>query len=83
VDWTNLHSAAFNGDVKRVRKLLEKGENPNIKNKDGWTPLHVAAFWDRVDVVALLLERGADPTPKIKTARRRCTKRRLWAMSML
>jgi hypothetical protein len=66
VDWTDLHSAAFNGDVKRVRKLLEKGENPNIKNKDGWTPLHVAAFWDRVDVVALLLERGADPNAKDK-----------------
>ena len=61
VSWTDLHDAAFNGDVERVRKLLEKGENPNAQSRDGWTPLHNAASGDHVDVVALLLERGADP----------------------
>jgi ankyrin repeat protein len=66
VSWTDLHSAAFDGDVERVRELLEKGENPNIKNKDGITPLHVAASKGYVDVVKLLLERGADPNIKDK-----------------
>jgi len=61
VDWTDLHDAAFNGDVKRVKKLLEKGENPNAKDKDGWTPLHTAAYMGHVDVVKLLLEHGANP----------------------
>jgi len=26
-----------------VEYLLEKGANPNIKNKEGWTPVHIAA----------------------------------------
>jgi len=26
-----------------VEYLLEKGANPNIKNKEGWTPIHIAA----------------------------------------
>jgi len=69
VDWTDLHDAAFNGDVKRVRKFLEKGANPNAKNKTGRTPLHVAAYMGRVDVVKLLLERGADPNVQNKDGR--------------
>jgi len=31
VSWTDLHFAAFFGDVERVRELLEKGENPNAE----------------------------------------------------
>jgi len=66
VSWTDLHVAAFNGDVERVRKLLEKGENPNVRDEYGSTPLHKAASRGHVDVVRLLLEHGADPTVKDK-----------------
>jgi ankyrin repeat protein len=66
VSWTDLHDAAFDGDVERVKKLLEKGENPNAKNKTGRTPLHVAAYMGHVEVVRLLLEHGADPNAKDK-----------------
>ena len=59
--WTDLHSAAFDGNVEEVKELLKKGANPNVREKDGDTPLHVAARKGSVDVVELLLKHGADP----------------------
>jgi hypothetical protein len=47
--------------VERVRKLLEKGENPNVRDEYGSTPLHKAASRGHVDIARLLLEYGADP----------------------
>ena len=55
-----LHAAAYEGDVKRVRKLLEEGANPNARDEYGRTPLYYAASRD-VEVVKLLLQHGADP----------------------
>ncbi len=42
---TDLHKAALLGDVERVKELLKKGADPNIKDKKGRTPLHEAAQW--------------------------------------
>jgi len=50
--------------VERVRKMLEKGADPNAKDKDSWTPLHRATFEGHVEVVRLLLEHRADQTVK-------------------
>jgi hypothetical protein len=61
MDQTDLHSAAYDGDVKRVKELLKKGADPNTQSEDGDTPLHVAASKGHFDVVKLLLEHGADP----------------------
>jgi len=44
--------------------MLEKGADPNAKDKDSWTPLHRATFEGHVEVVRLLLEHRADPTVK-------------------
>jgi ankyrin repeat protein len=44
--------------------LLEKGANPNARDKDGRTRLHLAADEGRVDVVKLLLEYEADPNAR-------------------
>jgi ankyrin repeat protein len=69
MDRTDLHSAAFDGNVEEVKKLLKKGADPNIKDKYGWTPLHWAASGGHVDVVKLLLVHGADPTVKDEDGR--------------
>jgi hypothetical protein len=59
-----LFKALGRGDVKEVRKLLEKGANVNAKDIYGWTPLHAAASSGHVDVVTLLIEKGADVNAK-------------------
>ena len=64
--WTDLHDAAYDGDVERVRKLLKKGKNPNVKDKSGYTPLHYVAYEGHVEVVKFLLEHGADPNAQDK-----------------
>jgi len=56
-----LHIAAYEGDVERVKKLLKKGADPNVQEEHGRMPLHVAVYKGHVDVVRLLLEHGADP----------------------
>ena len=58
---TPLQTAAFNGDVKRVRTLLDTGTSVDEMSKPSrLTPLAMAIFAGRVEVVRLLLERGAD-----------------------
>jgi hypothetical protein len=56
-----LHIAANEGDVERVKKLLEKGADPNARNVVSWTPLHVVASKNHIEIAKLLLEHGADP----------------------
>jgi len=55
-----IHEAAKNGDLARVKALLKA--NPDLvftKDKDGVTPLHEAAFAGHKDVTELLLTHGA------------------------
>jgi serine/threonine-protein phosphatase 6 regulatory ankyrin repeat subunit C len=81
--WTDLHEAALAGGAERVKELLKKGADPNTQDKKGRTPLHWAAYIGHFDVVELLLKHGADPNIKINTAIRRCTRRRIGAVSTL
>ena len=54
--------AVQNGDIDRVRELLDSGVNPNIRQYfSDDSPLISASFDGHTEIVKLLLERGADP----------------------
>ena len=59
-DYTPLHRAAYNGHVRAVELLLEKGADPHARTSDGWQPLHSAVKWSHAQVACLLLSAGAD-----------------------
>jgi ankyrin repeat protein len=59
---TLLHHCAADGDIPKVRLLLDYGATLDaIDEEYRSTPLGMAARWGRKDMVQLLLERGADP----------------------
>jgi ankyrin repeat protein len=57
---TELHYAAIEGQLDRVRSLLADGSDANASDKAGWTPLHFAAQRLALDVAKLLVQHGAD-----------------------
>ncbi|KAF7216036.1 BRCA1-associated RING domain protein 1 [Nothobranchius furzeri] len=56
---TPLHLAAIKGDVEAVKKLLDQGADPNLKDNAGWTPLHEACNLGHLLVVEVLASGGA------------------------
>lgn len=58
---TALWNAAAGNDLKKLRKLLEGGAEPNVGNSERLTPLFIAACMGHADAVELLLRHGADP----------------------
>ncbi len=57
---TGLHVVAERRDVLWIRFLLQRGANPNIRNKRGITPLQLATTLGFVDGVEELIKGGAD-----------------------
>ena len=56
----NLIQESFNGDILKVKKILEEGDDINAKDIDGNTALQEAISNGHIDIVKLLLEKGAD-----------------------
>ncbi|KAH9520085.1 BRCA1-associated RING domain protein 1 [Bulinus truncatus] len=56
---TLLQVATIEADLETVRKLLEEGANPNVKDYAGWTPLHEAVNHGNADITELLIKHGA------------------------
>jgi ankyrin repeat protein len=59
-DNTDLHCAAQDGDMTRVRQLLADGRSPNAFDELSKTPLHYAAEKGHIDIMRVLLAAGAD-----------------------
>jgi ankyrin repeat protein len=59
-DQSDLHFAAQDGDLTRVRQLLADGRSPNAFDEISKTPLHYAAESGHIDIMRVLLEAGAD-----------------------
>ena len=55
-----LGAAAFVCDFVRVRDLLVRGANPDVRDEQQRTPLHQAVLGNSVGLVGLLIEHGAD-----------------------
>ncbi|XP_063069497.1 BRCA1-associated RING domain protein 1 [Engraulis encrasicolus] len=56
---TPLHLASIKGEVASVKRLLEQGADPNLKDNAGWTPLHEACNHGHLAVVEALILGGA------------------------
>ena len=55
-----LHAAVRNGEISRVRALLENKESVVSFDPEGWTPLHVAAARGEVEIMKALLQKKLD-----------------------
>ena len=68
-----LHDAAMNGSAWQLRRLLERGDDPNALDASGATPIFYAASGGHLDLVERLIEAGAqvdagedDETPLVR-----------------
>ncbi|XP_038152546.1 ankyrin repeat domain-containing protein 39 [Cyprinodon tularosa] len=59
-----IWSAAMDGDLLRVRQLLQKGTDANSRDSAGYTALHYGSRNGHLSVCAFLLENGACPLPQ-------------------
>lgn len=63
VDYTNadiLLAAAQKGFTDLIGRLVKKGMNVNMKDKNGWTALHIAARNGNLKTADFLISKGAD-----------------------
>jgi ankyrin repeat protein len=58
-----LYKAVKEGNVEKVKRLLQQGADPNICDAHHLTPLHQAAYWGEKEIVELLLKHGARVDP--------------------
>ncbi|XP_038162768.1 ankyrin repeat and SOCS box protein 7 isoform X1 [Cyprinodon tularosa] len=59
-----IQAAVAAGDICTVRRMLEQGYSPKIRDANGWTLLHFSAAKGKERCVRVFLEHGADPTVK-------------------
>lgn len=57
---TGLHIVVERADIQWVRFLLQRGADPNIRNKKGVTPLQLATALSFADAVDELIKKGAN-----------------------
>ncbi len=55
-----LHIASRNGEIDKVRSLIDDGAKLEARDFLDRTPLHLAVMWNRLDVAKVLLDNGAE-----------------------
>ncbi|UYV80693.1 hypothetical protein LAZ67_19001416, partial [Cordylochernes scorpioides] len=55
-----MESAIREGNLERIKKLVENGENFNLKNERGLAPLHIAATLGKINIIEYLFKIGAN-----------------------
>ena len=53
-----LHDAAYDGDIEKVKALMKKGADPNWETSNGWIALHAASLGGHKSIVDFLLTSG-------------------------
>ncbi|KAG0146472.1 hypothetical protein CROQUDRAFT_671100 [Cronartium quercuum f. sp. fusiforme G11] len=56
----NIWVAASDGDLERVKELVESGISPNTPDENTYTPLHAAASWSHHHILRYLHSKGGD-----------------------
>jgi ankyrin repeat protein len=56
----DLHYAARDGDVKKVRSELKAGADVNLADRNGWTALHFASQAQSAPCVQALIDHGGN-----------------------
>ena len=51
--------------IKLFKRLLDKGMNPNLLDRDGASAIHLAIYFESIELIKLLCEAGADMNLKI------------------
>ncbi|XP_068733040.1 ankyrin repeat domain-containing protein 39-like isoform X2 [Montipora capricornis] len=64
-----IWQAALDGNMKRVRSLLDKGGDPDARDGSGYTALHYASRSGHADICLLLLERGANVNAQTRSGK--------------
>ncbi|XP_071390316.1 ankyrin repeat domain-containing protein 39 [Centroberyx affinis] len=59
-----IWSAAMDGDLERVKSLVQRGTDPNLRDSARYTALHYASRSGRLAVCKFLLESGACASPQ-------------------
>ena len=59
-DYYSLINASKNGDLEKVKLLIENGANIEVKDNNGDTALILASYYRRLEIVKYLVEKGAN-----------------------
>ena len=62
----SVRDAVKEGNLEKVKALLNTGIKVDTKDQGGLTPLHTAIRENNLNMVKLLLEKGADANTKVK-----------------
>ena len=64
IPFPDIHFAAFQGDVSKIKDLIQRGANVDEKDRRGKTPLFFAVCGGQREIVEFLLSNAADVNVK-------------------